>query len=99
MCGDFKVTLNPVMSVDHYPLPKPQDLFASLSGGKKFTVLDLAQAYLQLPLDEQTQKLVVVNTHNCTRGCTSSKGYPLVWPVLQPCSKRLWTPSYKASQV
>ena len=63
VCGDFKVTLNPVMSVDHYPLPKPQDLFASLSGGEKFTVLDLAQAYLQLPLDEQTQKLVVVNTH------------------------------------
>ena len=63
ICGDFKVTLNPVMSVDQYPLPKPQDLYAKLSGGKKFTTLDLSQAFLQLPLDEQSQKLVVINTH------------------------------------
>ena len=62
ICGDFKVTLNPVMSVDQYP-PKPQDLYASLSGGKKFTTLDLSQAFLQLTLEEQSQKLVVINTH------------------------------------
>ena len=51
------------MDVDQYPLPKPQDLFATLSGGKKFTTLDLSQAYLQLTLDEQSQNLVVINTH------------------------------------
>ena len=39
ICGDFKVTLNPVMSIDQYPLPKPQDLYATLSGGKHFTTL------------------------------------------------------------
>ncbi len=61
--GDFKVTLNPVMAVDQYPLPMPQDLFATLSGGKKFTILDLNQAYLHLTLDEVSQKLVVINTH------------------------------------
>ena len=63
LCGDFKVTLNPVMAVDQYPLPKPQDLYATLSGGKKFTKLDLSQAYLQLMLDDQSQSLVVINTH------------------------------------
>jgi hypothetical protein len=51
------------MSVDQYPLPKPQDLFATLSGGEEFTTLDLSQAYLQLQLDDESQKLVVVNTH------------------------------------
>ena len=63
ICGDFKVTLNPVMSVDQYPLPKPQDLYATLSGGKKFTTLDLSQAYHQLMLDEQAQNYCVINTH------------------------------------
>ena len=35
MCGDYKTIINPVMEVDHYPLPKPQDIFATLAGGKK----------------------------------------------------------------
>jgi len=49
--------------VDQYPLPKPQDLFATLSRGKQFTTLDLSQAYLQLTLSENSQKFVVINTH------------------------------------
>ena len=35
--GDYKVTINPVLDVDSHPLPKPQELLATLSGGKKFT--------------------------------------------------------------
>jgi len=44
-------------------LPKINDLFASLSGGQTFTKLDLASAYLQIPLDEATQKVLTINTH------------------------------------
>ena len=33
ICGDYKVTVNPILEVDQYPFPKPDDLFASLSGG------------------------------------------------------------------
>ena len=51
------------MSVDQYPLPTPQDLYATLAGGKKFTTLDLSQAYLQVELEEPAQKLAVINTH------------------------------------
>lgn len=63
ICGDYKVTINQAIEVDQYPLPKPDDLFASLAGGNKFTTLDLSQAYLQLQLDEESAHLTTVNTH------------------------------------
>ncbi len=62
ICGDYKVTVNPVLEIDQYPLPKPEDLFATLSGGRKFTTLDLSHAYNQLELDESSQKYVTINT-------------------------------------
>jgi hypothetical protein len=52
ICGDFKQTVNPVSKLDRYPIPRVEDLFAKLKGGKMFTHLDLSQAYQQLPLDE-----------------------------------------------
>ena len=51
ICGDYKVTINPSLDVDQYPLPKPEELFASVSGGTKFTKLDLSKAYKQMLLD------------------------------------------------
>ena len=63
ICGDYKVTINQSLSVDQYPLPKPEDLFATLANGKHFTKLDLSQAYLQLALEEDSMKYVTINTH------------------------------------
>ena len=62
ICGDFKQTINPVAKLDRYPIPRVEDLFSKLAGGKAFTKLDLSQAYLQLPLDEESKKYVVINT-------------------------------------
>ena len=63
ICGDFKVTVNQVSKLDKYPIPKIDDLFAQLAGGKRFTKLDMSQAYQQLVLEEDSRKYVVINTH------------------------------------
>ena len=63
ICGDYKVTVNPVLDVEQYPLPKSQELFATLAGGEKFSKLDLQQAYLQLQLEEESRQYVTINTH------------------------------------
>ena len=63
ICGDFSVTVNPVSKLDKYPIPKVEDLFVRLSKGKYFSKLDLSCAYQQLPLDEESRKFVVINTH------------------------------------
>ncbi|XP_064081047.1 uncharacterized protein LOC135197828 [Macrobrachium nipponense] len=48
--ADFKETLNPVCSIDSYPLPIPEDIFATLARGESFTKLDLSHAYHQLKM-------------------------------------------------
>lgn len=63
ICGDFKVTVNPWLDINQYPLPKPEELFQALNGGVKFSKLDLKDAYLQISLDEESKKLVTINTH------------------------------------
>ena len=57
ICGDFRMTVNPVSK------SRIEDLFANLKKGKSFTTLDLSQAYQQLTLDEESRKCVVINTH------------------------------------
>ena len=63
VCGDYKVTVNANLEVDQHPLPKPEDLFTSLSGGQKFSKLDLKHAYQQMMLDSDSRKYVTINTH------------------------------------
>ena len=63
ICGDFKVTINPVINIESYPLPRVEELFANLSQGKYFSKLDMSNAYLQLPLSHEAQNLVTINTH------------------------------------
>ena len=63
LCGDYKVTVNKSLEVDQHPLPRPEDLFAALAGGVKFSKIDLTQAYQQMVLDEDSRMYVTINTH------------------------------------
>ena len=62
LCGDYKVTINRVAKLDVYPLPRIEEILASLAGGTKFTKLDLAHAYQQVQLDEESKKFTTINT-------------------------------------
>ena len=63
LCGDYKVTVNPQLQVTQYPLPRPEELFATLNGGQRFTTLDLSEAYLQIELEEGAKACTTINTH------------------------------------
>lgn len=63
LCGDFKVSLNPQLSVQQYPLPTMADVLQTAAGGAHFSKLDLADAYLQVELDDDSRRYVVFTTH------------------------------------
>ena len=56
--------MNSALKTEVYPLPRIEDLFASLSKGKVFSKPNLSHAYQQLKLDEveKSQKIYTINT-------------------------------------
>ena len=60
ICGDYKVSVNPWVRTEGYPLPTVQNLFSSLANGKFFSKLDLQHAYQQLEAEESSQKLLMI---------------------------------------
>ena len=62
ICGDYKMTVNKAVVVETYPLPRVEDLLASIGNGKVFSKLDLANTYTQLELDDESKNLVTINT-------------------------------------
>ena len=63
VCGDYKVTVNSVLEFDQHPLSNPEELLVELSGGEKFSKLDLSRTYQQILLDEDSREHVTINTH------------------------------------
>ena len=63
ICGDYRATVNQSLDIDQYPLPRLEELFSKLAGGKRFTKLDLSHAYNQLLLEDESRKYLTVNTH------------------------------------
>ena len=63
ICGDYKVTINKKIQGETHPLPNPEDIFATLTGGKVFSKIDLSKAYQQLELTDGAKELLTINTH------------------------------------
>lgn len=69
VCIDFSTGLNNAIELNRHPLPRPEDIYASLHGAKFFSQIDLRDAYLQIELDEASKKLCGVNTHRGLMQC------------------------------
>ncbi|XP_055616575.1 uncharacterized protein K02A2.6-like [Toxorhynchites rutilus septentrionalis] len=63
ICGDYSTGLNNALESDAHPLPHPDDVFADLAGCRYFSQLDLSDAYLQVEVEEESQKYLTINTH------------------------------------
>jgi hypothetical protein len=62
MCADYKVHVNEKICSEAYPLPQIESLFSRVSGARFFAKVDLSDAYWQIELDEEAQKLCAINT-------------------------------------
>lgn len=62
LCGDYRSTVNEATESDTYPMPTANEVFATVAGGKFFTTLDLDRAYTQVTVDDNTAKLLTLNT-------------------------------------
>ncbi|KAI0978446.1 hypothetical protein GJ496_003956, partial [Pomphorhynchus laevis] len=63
ICGDFKVTVNSYLSIDPYVLSTFEDISAKIAGGVQYSIIDLREAYLQLQVEQESRKFLVVSTH------------------------------------
>ncbi|XP_050088326.1 uncharacterized protein K02A2.6-like [Anopheles aquasalis] len=63
ICLDGKASINRFLTVEHYPLPKIDDILAKISNWKIFCKIDLTGAYLQVKLAENSQEICTINTH------------------------------------
>ncbi|XP_026281310.1 uncharacterized protein K02A2.6-like [Frankliniella occidentalis] len=62
LCADYKSTLNPALLTDSYCSPTVSEVLAAASGATIFGELDCKEAYLQIPVDEESSMLMVINT-------------------------------------
>ncbi|XP_028164039.1 uncharacterized protein K02A2.6-like [Ostrinia furnacalis] len=62
LCGDYRSTVNLATEPDTYPMPTASEVFATVAGAKYFTTLDLDRAYTQVIVDNDTAKLLTLNT-------------------------------------
>jgi len=66
LCGDYKVTVNTALDAHLYPVPATDRLLTEIKPGGFFARIDMAQAYLQFPVDEASAEAQTIVTHRGT---------------------------------
>ena len=62
ICGDFSMTLNKHMIMARFPLPSIEEVSSKVGNAKYFSVIDLSNAFQQLPLEEESKKYTTICT-------------------------------------
>ena len=62
VCGDYQLTANKLIDAGSYHLPSFEEIAQQLSKFRVFSKLDLERAYLQVPLDSDSQALTTIST-------------------------------------
>ncbi|XP_065346784.1 uncharacterized protein LOC135944029 [Cloeon dipterum] len=63
LCADFSATVNPACASADFPLPSIDQLISGVKPGSHFTKIDLADAYLQFEVDEESSRMLTISTH------------------------------------
>ena len=63
LCGNYKTTVNPQLKTVSPPNINIDDILADLAGGVKFSKLDLANAYNQIEVSEESREYFTIATH------------------------------------
>ncbi|XP_046406267.1 uncharacterized protein LOC124171170 [Ischnura elegans] len=63
ICGDYSATVNPACMQQIFPLPTIDEMLSKLSAGSFFAKIDLSEAFLQVGVDEESSKILTLNTH------------------------------------
>ncbi|XP_037806223.1 uncharacterized protein K02A2.6-like [Lucilia sericata] len=63
ICGDYSTGLNDQLEPHTFPLPLPDEIFINFNNCSIFSIIDLNNAYMQIEVDDDTKKLLVINTH------------------------------------
>ena len=79
VCADFSTGLNAALKDYHYLLPSPEEVFNKLNGGKVFSKIDFSEAYHQIPVEENSYKLLCINIHKFDRLVFGIKVAPAIF--------------------
>jgi len=83
LCADYKISVNKVAEDESFPIPRQEDIFVNLSGGKVFTTLDIRKAYLHIEMDDDSSHIQSITTtkgvYRVNRLMFGVKSAPAIW--------------------
>jgi hypothetical protein len=63
ICADYSTGLNDSLEPHQYPIPHPDEVFSILANCSVFSKVDFSDAFLQVEVEEESRKLLTINTH------------------------------------